>query len=113
MFDSAQWNADCPQFSEVLNRAPHFSLLHPLALENPRALPQQALSTLSTVDDIESYLTEVGAIKGREYLRVIDLPYSERAAVLGDLRMMGVTAASLFPGIDGTCEALRMDLFEE
>jgi hypothetical protein len=38
------------------------------------------------------------------YLNAIDLPAAERELVFGELCYIGVTAGSVFPGFDGTCE---------
>lgn len=48
---------------------------------------------------------------GENYLTTIDIPFSERREALTDLSMMGITAASLFPGMDGMCEALAAKQF--
>jgi hypothetical protein len=90
---------------------PHFSLLEPLAIENDRAIPQQSLSSVTNVDDIESYIRVRESERGVRFLRVFDLPRRERTRVLSDLRMMGITAGSMFPGLDGICEELRARLF--
>ncbi len=111
-FDRASWASDFPQLTAVVNVQPHFSLLYPMALENPRALPQQALCSITTVDDVETYLKKCGDAQGKSYLEVFELPYAERDEILADLRLMGVTAGSLFPGIDGACEEMRLKNFE-
>ncbi len=111
MFDRAEWQKDYLQLYALSNVMPHFTLLHPIALENPRALPQQAICSLTTVDDVEGYLQQRGAAKNKTYLKVFDLPYAARSMVLAELRLMGVTAGSLFPGIDGACEEMRFRSF--
>ncbi|WP_018242937.1 FRG domain-containing protein [Rhizobium leguminosarum] len=113
MFDAKNWRSDYAQLNTVVNARPHFSLLEPFALENLRALPQQALSAVTTVDDVEGYLDQCGKAQGKTYLKAFDLPYSARTTVLRELRLMGITAASLFPGLDGTCEAMRHQMFED
>ena len=47
----------------------------------------------------------------KEFLRVIDLPLGDRNLVIRELTLMGVTAGSLFPGVEGTCEELRERFF--
>jgi hypothetical protein len=110
-FDKAAWTEDYPQLQAVNFASLHFSILEALAIENARAVPQQAISTLTNVDDIESYLTMRGKKRGRPYLFAIDLPAQERMKVMRELSLMGITAGSLFPGLDGTCEELRGRLF--
>ena len=44
-------------------------------------------------------------------MNMINIPVSEREFVLRDVAYVGLTAASLFPGLDGACRALRDRLF--
>jgi len=74
-------------------------------------VPQQALSTFTTVDDIETYIHVREKERGKCYLQVIDLPLRERDHVIRELRLMGITQGSLFPGLDGACEELRERFF--
>ena len=90
---------------------PHVSLLDALAIDNTRMIPQQALSTITNVDDVESYIQSVEGMNSTRYLRVIDLLVRARPTVMNDLRQMGITAGSMFPGLDGACEALREQYF--
>ena len=41
------------------------------------------------------------------------LPASSRAEVLADLRLMNITRATLFPGLDGFAQSLRYELIKE
>jgi hypothetical protein len=91
---------------------PHFSLLDALAIENPRMIPQQGISSITNVDDIERYIDHVERTTNKTYLQVFDLPVIERPRVMRELAIMGVTAGSLFPGLDGACEELRERFFE-
>lgn len=112
IFDSQQWTND---FNQVLKFTParrHFSLFAPIGINNSRLVPQQAISSISNVDDIEGYLEEREQERQKTYLTVIDLPKSERQKVMQELGMMGITAGSLFPGLDGACEQLRERYFD-
>jgi hypothetical protein len=111
VFDAKEW---CNSFLQILNvsaRRQHFSLVEPIAIENERLIPQQALSSYTTVDDIETYIADKEVATQKQYLRVIDLPLGDRNLVIRELTLMGVTAGSLFPGIEGTCEELRERFF--
>jgi hypothetical protein len=112
VLDAQLWRNNFPQLQKIVPAKRHFSLFHPLAINNPRLVPQQALLTISNVDDIEGYIAEGEGLKGKTYLYAIDLPGSERRHVLQQLSMMGITAGSLFPGLDGACEQLREQLFD-
>ena len=83
------------------------SVLDAVAFDNSRVIPQQGISTISNVDDLETYIQEVESAQSYGYLSAIDLPVAKRDQVMQELALMGITAASLFPGLDGACEALR------
>jgi hypothetical protein len=111
MFDRREWAARYPQLQYLTLCRPHFSLLEALAIENERAIPQQSLSTVTNVDDIETYIRAREAETGYRFLRVFDLLRSERETVERELRLMGITAASMFPGLEGACTELKRRLF--
>jgi hypothetical protein len=111
IFYEKPWRNDFPQFPMLSPRGPHFSVVEFLAVENERLIPQQSVSTVTNVDDIESYLRQCELLRGRPYLEIVDLPLSERSAVMRDLGTMGITAGSMLPGLDGACEELKERLF--
>mgnify|MGYP000091251863 CR=1 FL=1 len=90
---------------------PHLSIIEPLGIENDRALPQQALSTVTNIDDIEDYVHRRETEHSHRFLYAIDLPYEDRVQALRDLAMMGITAGSMFPGLDGICQEMTDRLF--
>ena len=90
---------------------PHFSVISLLAIENQRAGPQQATATITNVDDIESFLRAFEQDQQTSILGAVDLPLADREEALADLSLMGITAGSLFPGLDGVCEALTFKNF--
>lgn len=110
-FDVESWQRDWHQLVDVVGCRPHFSFITPLALGNPRMVNQQAVLALTNVADLESYIRNREQEKGADYLEVIDLPHSSRAEVMSNLDMMGITSASLFPGIDGVCKYQKERLF--
>lgn len=84
-----------------------------IAINNPRLVPQQAISTVSNIDDIEAYILERECETKVKFLEAIDIPANEREKAMMDLRFMGITAGSMFPGIVGVCEELRERNFLE
>src|SRR5262249_40663159 len=111
IFDRKQWCVDFNQLQKLSPARPHFSILDAVAIDNSRMVPQQALSSVTNVDDIENYIGQREQERKMTYLQVIDLPASERPFVLGELSLMGITAGSLFPGIEGTCKQLKQRFF--
>jgi hypothetical protein len=100
--------------SDYLTDSPATSFDRPgvYALENNRMLPQQAVSTVASVDDIETHIQKMESIYSKKFLRAIDLPVRDRKQAMRELSYMGITAGSLFPGLDGTCEELAERNFE-
>ncbi len=82
-----------------------------IAIDNERLMPQQSISSVTNIDDIESYIRSIES-EERRYLQIVDLPLKERPLVMRELSMMGITAGSLFPGFDGACEELRERHFQ-
>jgi hypothetical protein len=110
IFDVKSW-ARLPQLARMSPLPPHVSLLDALVIENPRSLPQPALSTITNVDDIETYISQQQRVRQKIFLEAIDIPATERSKVYRDLSLMGISAASSMPGLDGTCEQLRNRFF--
>jgi hypothetical protein len=112
VFDQEQWKADFRQILQLLFPGLHFSVGEFLAIENERMIPQQSATTVTSVDDIETFIKSKENESGKKYLWAIDLPVRDRRDVVRDLRYMGITAGSLFPGLDGACEELKDRNFE-
>src|SRR5450830_40151 len=109
-FNRGDWLADHQVTMDMLDAKKYFSVHMLLPLHNPRALPQQSVVTSTNINDIESWFNSITP-PHREYLTKIDIPKSERAKVMKELTKMGITSASLFPGIEGTCKALKEKYF--
>lgn len=112
LFDQAEWKKDYPQFSHLATAKLHLSISEFIAIENERMIPQQAASTVTNIDDIESYISICEQASNKTYLQAFDLPLKERDKVIQELRFMGITAGSMFPGLDGACEELKDRNFE-
>ena len=107
IFDYRQWTTDFRQTLDLITIQLHVSFGEFVAVENERLIPQQAISTLTNVDDVESYIRGRELKQNKTYLRAIDLPVRSRREVIYDLSFMGITASALFPGLDGACEELK------
>ena len=112
VLDMREWSKDLTRIQIISPAPPHISFLSPLAINNPRMVPQQAVSTVTNVDDIESYIRLCEGAMKKTYLEVIDLPTKERPVIMQELALMGITAGSMFPGLDGACEQLKERMFE-
>ena len=112
VFEHELWKATFPQFPQMLFPGPHLSVIEFVAIENERLIPQQGISTITNIDDVETYIRTQEGRSGKVYLAAFDLPAAERAKVMRELSYMGITAGSLFPGLDGACEELRERNFD-
>jgi len=113
IFDNEAWQNRYPQIQDLDPPYPHLSVMEFIAIDNPRLVPQQAVTTVTNIDDIEAYVLERESEAGVQYLQAIDIPASEREEAMRDLRFMGITAGSMFPSIEGVCEELRERNFEK
>ena len=111
MFDHIKWHKDWERIQTLRTYKLHLSVLDFTAIDNDRMIPQQALSCVTNIDDIEKYIRRKEDEKKTSYLKVFDLPASERKQAMMDLSVMGITAGSMFPGLDGMCEELKERLF--
>lgn len=53
---------------------PNFSIAEFIAIDNDRMIPQQSVSAISNVDDIETYIRDVEAKVGKAYLTQLIYP---------------------------------------
>lgn len=113
MLERDPWTPPRNQPAYVTRVIPHLSVMYLGGFLNPRMLPQQSVNILSNIDDIEKCISHREQEEKRKMLFAFDLPFNDRRQVLSELRTMGITAGSLFPGLDGSCEALKMDLFQD
>jgi hypothetical protein len=111
MFDQLQWRSTFNQVVKLTSCRPHFSIMEFIAIDNERLIPQQSISSVTNIDDIETYVRSKET-ENSQYLKIIDLPLSERPHVMRELSVMGITAGSLFPGLDGACEELKERFFQ-
>ena len=111
IFDHKAWRETCQQMTHLTWRKPHFSIIEFIAIDNERLTPQQSISSVTNVDDIETYIRSMESAD-KQFLRIVDLPMKERPSVMKELSVMGITAGSLFPGLDGACEELRERFFD-
>lgn len=109
-FDRTAWSK-LDQERVVSLARPHISFVDLMPYDNPRASPQQSEFTLTNIDDIENHIVGIENATQTRYLYAIDIPASERTRVLADLALMNIDHATLFPGLDGICKAMRYKHF--
>jgi hypothetical protein len=104
-FDRKSWASRNILASDIAEPLPALAFLSPTPWRNPRLLPQQSILMFCNVDNFEDFVQIQSITDNLPYLvafRLTDRPVE----VLRDLRMMGVHAHSLFPGLDGACRGV-------
>jgi hypothetical protein len=107
IFDNEAWKNKYAQLKNINPPDLHLSVMEFIAINNPRVIPQQSVTTATNIDDIEGFISVMENKDKTTYLTAIDIPANEREEVMNELRFMGITAGSLFPSIDGICEEIR------
>jgi FRG domain len=112
VFDLNEWGK-FPRIQAISLKDPwpDLQFVHPQAHNNPRYVPQQAIAAFSNVDDIEGFIAGYEVQHNVKCLTRIDIKADQRQIVEEDLRFMGITAAMLFPGVEGVCRAVRAECF--
>lgn len=114
IFDKTLWEENYGRQAFIVDAAPpQFVTVENMAAGNPRYVPQQALSAVSNVTDVESFIRQREQADGRTYLQSCDLAPTEAPRIMRELELMGITYGSLFPGLDGICKDLKDRLFAE
>lgn len=112
IFDQDRWNDRYSKRAFVVDPAPdQLVVIESMAAANPRHTPQQAISTVTNIADVEAFVRKREQEDGVTYLTACDLPVESRPQIMRELELMGITYGSLFPGLDGTCRDLKDRLF--
>jgi hypothetical protein len=90
--------------------SPFVSSLSASARMNARLHAQRGNFLVTNVADLETFMCRQQEQRESKELIAVDLPIGLMSETLTDLRLMGITAALLFPGIDGVCRMIRDDM---
>jgi hypothetical protein len=101
---------DIPVLDFVIPR-PAVVAFRPISRGNARLLNQQGLFTFSNLADIETILRWQEDAERPKQLEHVEISSRVARRALSDLRNMGTTAATLFPGLDGSSTFLKHLLF--
>jgi FRG domain len=112
IFNQAAWKSTSESFMQLICAKLHITIAEFIAIENERLIPQQAVTMVTNIDDLETYIRHREAKSGLTFLTAVDLPIAERRCVVRELSYMGITAGSMFPGLDGACEELKERNFD-
>lgn len=112
ILDSVAWGRNYGRDALIVDEAPNqLVLIESMPVANPRHAPQQAVSTVTNMADVERFIQQREEADGQSYLSVCDFDPDCRDEVLSELEIMGITYGSLFPGLDGICRDMKDRLF--
>lgn len=92
---------------------PYISPLQIGPRNNPRLYAQQGMFVITNVADMESFIRTIEIETKTDILFAADIPISCAKEALEDLRYMGLTANTLFPGLDGACRMMKHNMLME
>ena len=96
-----------PSLVNIASMVPYISMLSITARHNPRLHAQQGRFMVTNVEEIEEAICFWQFASTRRYLLAADVPIDCAREALEDLAYMGITPATLFPGLDGVCRTLK------
>jgi hypothetical protein len=79
-------------------------------LHNPRLSAQQGGFLVTNVGNLEAHIRGAEARMGTQHLYAADVPASLAPEALSDLAFMGLTASTMFPGLDGFGRLTKLDM---
>lgn len=86
---------------------PYIACLAVAPIHNPRLYAQQGKFLVTNVSDVETFIRSIEEQLGVTHLLAADVPISSASDAMEDLQFMGVTAANMFPGLDGVSRMIR------
>ena len=90
--------------------APFVAAFSVTPLHNPRLYAQQGRFLVTNVVHFEDYITDIERNCHKTLLEAVDIPIRFTSEALRDLAYMGLTAANLFPGLDGAGRMLKHEM---
>lgn len=97
-----------PQIVVLPYFSPYVATLSISPRNNPRLYAQQGQFLVTNIGDTEQFLCSIEQKSGKKILMAADIPISCANEALEDLKFMGLTAATMFPGLDGVGKMLRL-----
>lgn len=96
-----------PAHVSLTSAAPNVAYLSIATRKNPRLLAQQGRFLVTNVIDLERMFCGIEKARGVQLVKAVDIPISFAAEALEDLYFMGLSGATMFPGLDGACKMMR------
>lgn len=89
---------------------PYISPLEMSFRNNPRLYAQKGCFTVTNTSNFDSLIQKIEVERKEEYLFAVDLPVRLAVEVLEELAYMGLSGATLFPGLEGVSRMLKHEM---
>lgn len=89
---------------------PYICSLSISARRNPRLYAQQGQFLVTNIAELDGFIGHLQTSDKTTYVVAADVPARFAAEALSDLKYMGLTAATMFPGLDGVARMMRHDM---
>jgi hypothetical protein len=93
--------------------SPYIATLSISSVGNPRLHVQQGQFIVTNISSLESFIISEQIRLQKTLMIAVDISIDCIAEALTDLQYMGITAATLFPGIDGVCKMLKHQMLRD
>ncbi|WP_159711547.1 FRG domain-containing protein [Geminicoccus flavidas] len=106
-FSEDFWGRSGSRISLTYTR-PYIDVLSVLPRGNPRIYAQQGVFLVTNIVDVGGWICKQSEKRqGSPFLVAADIPMACWKAAMADLEFMGLTAGTLFPGLDGVAKMVR------
>lgn len=102
-----------PKLVHLFQARPYAAVLGVAPRHNTRLYVQQGKFLVTNVANVENFIKHLENELNQAFLYAADVPISFAAEALDDLRYMGLTAATLFPGLDGVGRMIRHSMLSK
>lgn len=89
---------------------PYVATLSISARHNPRLYAQQGQFLVTNVVELEPFLSRIEKAAKSKVVVAADIPANFAAHALEDLKFMGLSAATMFPGLDGVSQMMKHEM---
>jgi hypothetical protein len=111
-FNTNEWFCSQNIYSNsITDPRPNITMKELNIYQNTRPVLQQAVQMFSNIDDIEWFIRFQEQKRSKNYLDYFDISTRERDVIMKDLRIMGITHATMYGGLDGVFRSLKEELF--
>jgi len=100
-----------PRIVSIAHVQPYACYLRIAPRSNARLYAQQGRFLVTNQLDVEAYIEVLELNWNEKLLVAVDVPISCAIEALKDLHFMGLTAATMFPGLDGVCKMMKYQMY--